>query len=79
MSTQVRISLASHQKLKNMATELGEPMQDVLDKAVESYRRKSFLDRVNTEFEALRATPDAWADEVAERRAWDVTLTDGLE
>ena len=79
MSTQVRISLASHQKLKSMATELGEPMQDVLDRAVESYRRKSFLDRVNAEFAALRAAPDAWADEVAERRQWDVTLADGLE
>jgi hypothetical protein len=79
MSTQVRISLSAHQKLKSMAAELGEPMQDVLDKAVEAYRRKSFLDRVNGEFEELRSSPDAWAEAVAERRAWDVTLGDGLE
>ena len=79
MSTQVRISLASHQKLKSMATELGAPMQEVLDRALESYRRKGFLDRVNAEFAALKARPDAWTDEVTERRQWDVTLADGLE
>jgi len=54
-------------------------MQAVLDQAVEAYRQQHFLEESNRAFEALRATPTHWKTEQAERQAWDITLSDGLE
>ena len=42
----------------------------------EAARRTAFLEGLNADFESLRQDPAAWADEQAERRAWDVTLAD---
>jgi hypothetical protein len=58
---------------------MGRTMQDVLAEAVEAYRRQRFLEGANAEYAALRADPTAWAEEQAERAAWDATLADGLE
>ena len=44
----------------------------------EEYRRR-LLEATNQAYAALRADPVAWAEECAEREAWDVTLLDGLE
>ena len=54
-------------------------MQTVLDRAVEVYRRQSFLDALNEDFTALRAKPDEWEEEMEERKLWEQTLADGLE
>ncbi|GEM_PF-4771483 len=48
-------------------------------KAVEAFRRQTFLQEVNTEFVALRRDRKAWKQEKAERKAWEATLADGLE
>jgi hypothetical protein len=61
-----------------MATSAGETMPSILDKAIEHYRRKQFLDGLNADFARLRRDAQAWQQEVAEREAWDVTLADGL-
>ncbi|GBF35339.1 programmed cell death antitoxin YdcD [Desulfocucumis palustris] len=53
-------------------------MQTVLDKAIENYRRKCFLEEANRAYEALRNNPEAWKAELNERAEWDVTLNDGL-
>jgi hypothetical protein len=51
-------------------------------KSRSSHRRRNehklFLSRLHAQFEALRSNPKAWAEEQAERDAWDITLTDGL-
>lgn len=54
-------------------------MQALPEKAIEMYRRQRCLDESNRAFEALRANPERWKTEQAERRAWDVTLADSLE
>ena len=78
-STTVRISPAAHDALRELAARSGEPMQTVLDRAIESYRRRRFLEDLNAAFLALREDPGAWAAELAEREAWDATLADGLD
>lgn len=78
-SATVRISPETHEKLKQLAEESGEPMPAVLDKAIEAYRRRRFLEEVNRSYAALRRDPKAWAEELAERELWDSTLADGLE
>ena len=51
-------------------------MQAVLDRAIERYRRESFLRAANSEFQALKGDPRAWKQEVQERQVWEQTLAD---
>jgi predicted transcriptional regulator len=75
----VRISAASHQTLKEVAEATGQTMTDVLDKALDAYRRKLFFEQMNAGYAELRADPEAWAEHLAERKLWDATLMDGLD
>ncbi len=54
-------------------------MTEVLDQAIELYRRQRFLSGLNADFAALQQDKTTWEEELAEREAWDSTLTDGLE
>lgn len=75
----VAIGSTSYKTLQEMAARSGESIQEILDKAIEQYRRQKFLEEANNAYAALRNNPEAWANEIEEREAWDVTLTDGLE
>jgi hypothetical protein len=75
----VRISEPTHAALRCLAAEGGETMQAVLDKAVEEYRRRRFWDQVEAAATDFRKDAVAWKEELAERRAWDATIADGLE
>ena len=78
-SATIKIDAETYAKLKEAAAEAGEPMIEVLAKAIESYRRQIFVEGLNADFAALRANPEAWKEELAERAAWDSTLADDLE
>jgi hypothetical protein len=54
-------------------------MPELLEKAIEAYRRRQFLEEGNREFAALRADRKAWEQEQKERAEWQNTLTDDLE
>src|SRR5437588_6903232 len=75
----VRISEASHQVLKELAEQTRQTTMDVLDKALDAYRRKLFFEKLNAGYAELRADPQAWAEHQAEREMWDATLMDGLD
>ncbi|MCA9206356.1 MAG: hypothetical protein KDA59_25060 [Planctomycetales bacterium] len=79
MSETVRIKPETHAKLKELSQHYGEPMPAILERAIDRLQREVFLEQVNRSFAALRDDPKAWAEEQAERRAWDATLADGLE
>lgn len=78
-SLTVRISSDAHRLLGELAQKSGESMQSVLDKALEAYRRKCFLEGLAADFAALRADPVAWKEELEERAILEGTLMDGLE
>ena len=78
-SATVRVSEQSHSYLREMAAEYGEPMQAVLDRAVESYRRQKFWEDMKTAYAALESDPAALAEYRAELAFWDCTLMDGLD
>jgi hypothetical protein len=40
---------------------------------------QELLDATDRAYAALRADPEAWAAELAERALWDATLLDGLD
>jgi hypothetical protein len=75
----VRISESTHAALRSLATEGGETMQAVLDRAVEEYRCRRLWDQVEVAASDLRKDSAAWKEELTERQAWDATLADGLE
>jgi predicted transcriptional regulator len=77
--TQVRISQETHEALRILAAELGESMQTVVEKAVQQYQRKRFLEGLDQDFKRLKETPQAWQEEQEERALWEKTLLDGLE
>jgi hypothetical protein len=73
-----RISASAHGTLREMSKAEGKPMLALLDEAVEALRRQRFLERLNAAYATLRADARAWDAVEDERRAWDVTLPDGL-
>ncbi len=77
-SATVRISLPVRDQLRDLAHQVGKPMQTVVEEAVELYRRHCFLKDFNAAYAALREDDDAWAEVNAEREAWDAAVGDGL-
>ncbi len=78
-STTVRVSAPTHQMLRELAEQLGESMQGILDQAIEDYRRKRLLEQANAGYAVLRGDAEAWKEEMAERADWETTLPDGLD
>ena len=76
---QTRISTWGHKTLRKLAKEYGMTSEQVLDKAIDILERERMLEAVNAAYEALKADPDAWAEELSERALWETTSSDGLE
>ncbi|MFO0810100.1 MAG: hypothetical protein U0746_15885 [Gemmataceae bacterium] len=75
----VAISEASRQMLTELAERTGQTIADVLEKALDTYRRKVFFEQMDAGYAALRADGEAWSEHLAERSQWDATLMDGLD
>jgi hypothetical protein len=75
----VGISPKTWQALRELAEQSGKTVQDIIDQAVEDYRRKLFLDAVNAGYAGLRADSQAWAEVEAERQSMAGSLMDGLD
>lgn len=78
-STTVRIRRETKQMLERIANQTGQKTQEVLDNAIEAYRRRIFLEQANQAYALLKQDTDRWAEERAERKAWDITLSDDLK
>jgi hypothetical protein len=78
MTTTVRISVEARDLLKAFARSSGRSIQEVLEEAIELYRRQVFLDQVNAGYARLRQDEVAWVAEQKDRSAWNGTLGDGL-
>ncbi len=78
-SATIRITTRSREAVRELAREMGLQQQEILDLAVEAYRRQAFLRNANAAFASLRDNPAAWTVEERERAAWDSTVGDGAE
>lgn len=78
-ATTVRITEETRAVLRQLAREYHQPMQEILARAVEAYRRQCILEQTNAAYATIRRDPNAWAEELDERAAWEVTIADGLE
>jgi predicted DNA-binding protein len=77
-STTVRVTEHTHKVLHELSQATGEPMQQVLEEAVERYRRERFFADLHAAYERLAGDQVAWQDELVERAELDGTLVDGL-
>jgi len=72
----VRAPKATRDTLERLALEQGLTVQEVLEQAVETYRRQAFFARLNRD---LAAQGSPIPTEVEDEQAlWDQTLADGL-
>lgn len=67
MSTTIRVSEETRDRLASLATTTGRPMTRVLDDAVEALERKVFFDRFNRRYQELRDDSAAWSEIEQER------------
>ncbi len=77
-NTTVRISLNARNLLREIARTEGRSMQVVVERALEQYRRRRFLDLVNDDWSGVRDEPGEWRTVHTERKGLDGTLADGL-
>lgn len=75
--TTVRITEETREQLRLLARESHESIQQILAKAVETYRRQRILEVTNAAYAAWKADPDQWAKERDERALWETALADG--
>jgi hypothetical protein len=75
----VAISETAQQQLKELAEQTGQTITEVVDKALDAYRRQLFFEQLNTGYAELQADREAWAEHLAEREQFDATLMDGLD
>jgi hypothetical protein len=67
VSTTIRVTEHTRDRLAALARSTGRPMTDVVDDAVDALERRVFFDRLSTRFSELRADSSAWAEVEAER------------
>ena len=78
-TTTIRVTQETQELLRTLALQEDESIQSVVRKAVFQYSRRRLLQQGNEAYARLRADPGAWAEELEERRAWESTLSDGLD
>ncbi|MEW5987984.1 MAG: toxin-antitoxin system protein [Chloroflexota bacterium] len=74
----VKISETGRERLRELAVSEGASMQAILERAIEYYRRRRFLEGVNAAYAGLQQDSEATATLNEERALWDATLMDGL-
>jgi predicted transcriptional regulator len=79
VSTTIRVSEETRDRLASLATTTGRPMTRVLDDAVEALERKVFFDRFNRRYQELREDSAAWSEIEQERGVEDGVLGDVSE
>ena len=79
MPQTIRIGPEAHSILTEIARETHTTLTEALSRAVTAYRREVFMQGLAGDFAALGADHEQWADEQAERLAWEETNADGLE
>jgi len=78
-STTIRVTNQARDTVREISEITGKRQQDVVDEAVEAYRRQILLEQANQAYASLRSDKEAWPAEIEEREAWDATLADGAK
>jgi hypothetical protein len=79
MTTTIRVSQHTRALVHDLAQTDGVTMQEMIERAIEAYRRQRLLRETNAAYAVVRADAAAEAGLERERAEWDVTLADGLD
>jgi hypothetical protein len=77
--TTVRIREDTHETLQDLKRQTGEPMPDLVARAVDQFYRSLLIAETNCGYAELQQDADAWADEQAELAVLEGSLSDGVE
>lgn len=75
----VHLSEDANRNLNELSEELNLSKTKVVARALKELRRKALIDAICEDFQRLRSDPVASKEYDEEVKAWDVTLSDGLE
>jgi hypothetical protein len=70
--------MQTRDRLNLLAANAGVSMQQIIDQALELYRRQQLMQQTNLAYAQLREDAAAWDELETDRAAWDTTLNDGL-
>ena len=79
MASTVRIDPEIHRMLKESARREGVTMQEILRRALETYRRRLILKETNAAYAVLRTNPKIRSAWKGEQEEFEGTLGDGLD
>ncbi len=68
-TTTIRRSEKTRATMRDLARDVGVPMAEVVEQAIQLYRRQWFIAHANAGYAALLDDPEAWAEVEAERQA----------
>jgi hypothetical protein len=74
----VRVHARTREKLRRLSASTGRSTPELLEVSVDALERELLLDAANAAFAALRRDASEWERELAERSAWESTLSDDL-
>lgn len=78
MSTTLRVSDETRDRVASLAEATGEQRQVIVEKAVRLYEETLFWEGFERGYQRLAADPSSWADVQAERTGEAGALRDGL-
>lgn len=78
-STTIRISHKAREEARALARAAGKPISLAVEDAIRRERRRLFFEQYRQAAAAVRADPQAMAEEEADLVIWEETLMDGLE
>jgi len=79
MSTTIRVSEATRQRVADLAASSGRQMQSVVEDALVTYERAMFWESFEGGYRRLAEDTDQWNEVQEERRGEGPALRDGLE
>jgi predicted DNA-binding protein len=79
MSTTVRVSDETHERLVALADATGRRMHAIVDDAVAAYESSMFWEEFSAGYERLAADPIRWTEVQAERAGEAPSLGDGTD
>jgi hypothetical protein len=75
----IDITETSRDLLRELAEKTGQTASEVIDMALDAYRRQVFFDKLNLGYAELRSDPQAWEEYQADQKEWEVTSLDSLD
>lgn len=76
VSTTIRVSEATRDRLAALSRSTGRPMNEIVERALDALDRRVFFDDLNRQYDRLRGDRAAWSEIERERAVEEGSITD---